>query len=177
MRSTELHGERRGWNLHLVGRVVYFWWIFLEVRIFRNVRDQFQNLVTHKISAAAAIREDGVLHQDHAGARLVLMAYFIDPRLLDQLSRSQSAIALIICCEVRVLQFHSDACFCFLPLRSTPSAQEQLGQSTMGCVQGSHKLERSGFREKLLLVSFEATPTRARKQQLCLNCELPGGPA
>jgi hypothetical protein len=28
----------------------------------------------------------------------------------------------------------------------------------MGCVQGSHKLERSGLREKLLLLSLQATP-------------------
>ena len=95
MRSTELHGERRGWNLHLVDRVVRFRRIFLEVWIFRNVRDQFQNFVTHHFSAAAAKRKNGVAHQDHAGARLVLMADFVDPRLLDQLSRSQRAIGLV----------------------------------------------------------------------------------
>jgi hypothetical protein len=83
MRSTELHGERRGWNLHLAGRVVCFRRIFLEVWIFRNVWDAFQNSVTNHFTAAAAKREDGVPHQDHAGARLVLVTYFVDARLLD----------------------------------------------------------------------------------------------
>ena len=106
MRSTELHGERRGWNLHLVGRVVRFRRIFLEVWIFRNVGNEFQNSVADHFSAAPAKRENGVAHQDHAGARLVVMAYLINPRLLDQLSGSQRAIALIKCFNVGVIQFH-----------------------------------------------------------------------
>lgn len=106
MRSTELHGERRSWNHHLVGRVVCFRRIFLEVRIFRNVGNEFQNFVADHVSAAAAKREDGVPHQKHAGTRLVLMAYLVDPRSLDEFSRSQSAIALVICFDVGVLQFH-----------------------------------------------------------------------
>jgi hypothetical protein len=110
MRSTELHGERRGWNLHFKRRVVRCGVIFLEVWIFRDVRDQFQNFVAHHFSAAAAKREDGVAHQDHAGARLVLMAYLVNPRLLDQLSGSQRAIALIKSFNVSLVQFH-DAFF------------------------------------------------------------------
>lgn len=113
MRSTELHGERRGWNLHLVARVVRSGCIFLKVWIFRNVWDQFQNFVTDHFSAAAAIGKDGVAHQDHTGARLILMAYLVDPRLLDQISRSERAIALIIRFDVGVLQFHSVALFLF----------------------------------------------------------------
>jgi hypothetical protein len=116
MRSTELHGERRGLNLHLEAWVVRFRRFFLKVWILRNVRDQFQNFVTDHFSAAAAKREDGVAHQDHAGARLVLMAYLVDPRLLDKFSGNQRAIALIECFNICVLQFHSGACFCsFLP--------------------------------------------------------------
>jgi len=116
MRSTELHGERRGWNHHLVRWVVRSARIFLEVWIFRNVGNEFQNFITDHFSAAPAKREDSVPHQDHAGARFVLMAYFIDSRLLDQFSRSQGAIALIKYFDVGVLQFHSVACFCsFLP--------------------------------------------------------------
>lgn len=121
MRSTELHGERRGWNLHLVGRVVRSTWIFLEVWIFRDVWDQFQNFVTDHVSAAPAIREDSIPHQDHAGARLVLMAYLIDSRLLDQFSRSQRAIALIKYFDVGVLQFHR--LFLFLPSAPTKPAR------------------------------------------------------
>ena len=118
MRSTELHGERRGWNPHLVGRVVRFGGLFPEVWVLGNVRGQFENFVTDHFSAAAAKREDGVSHQDHAGARLVLMAYLVDPRLLDKFSRSQRAIALIECFNICVLQFHSGACFCsFFPPR------------------------------------------------------------
>jgi len=89
MRATQLHGERRGWNLHLAGRVVCLRQIFLEVWIFRNVWDEFQNSVTNHFTAATAKREDGVAHQDHAGTRLVLVAYFVDARLLDQFSRNQ----------------------------------------------------------------------------------------
>ena len=110
MRSTELHGERRGLNLHLEAWVVRFRRFFLEVWILRNVRDQFQNFVAHHFSAAAAKRENGVAHQDHAGARLVLMAYLVNPRLLDQLSGSQRAIALIKSFNVSLVQFH-DAFF------------------------------------------------------------------
>ena len=110
MRSTELHGERRGWNLHLVRWVVRFRRIFLEVWIFRNVRDELQNFVADHFTAAAAIRKNSVAHQKHAGARLVLMAYLVNSRLLDQLSWSQRAIALIIGFDVGVLQFHSVAC-------------------------------------------------------------------
>jgi hypothetical protein len=106
MRSTELHGERRGWNLHLVGRVVCFGRIFLEVWIFRNVWDEFQNSVTNHFTAATAKREDGVTHQEHAGTRLVLVAYFVDPRFLDQFSRNQGAIGLVKCFDVCVLQSH-----------------------------------------------------------------------
>jgi len=106
MRSTELHGERRGWNLHIIGRVVRFRRNFLEVWIFRNVRDQFQNFVADHFSAAAAKRKNGVAHQDHAGARLVLMAYLVNSRLLNQLSGSQRAIALIKSFNVGVVQFH-----------------------------------------------------------------------
>src|ERR1700732_5525567 len=105
MRSTELHGERRGWNLHLVGRVVYFRRIFLEVWIFRNVWNQFQNFVADQFTAATAKRENGVAHQDHAGARLVLMVYFVDPRLLNQLSRSLSEISFVKYFDVCILQF------------------------------------------------------------------------
>jgi|SRR5579864_167159 len=147
MRSTELHGERRSWNHHLVRWVVRSGEIFLEVWIFRNVWDQLQDFVTDHFSTAAAKREDGVAHQKHAGARLILVAYLVNSRLLDEFSRSQSAIALIKCFDVGVLQFHSVAFFCsFLPSKAR-RAWEQLSQSKMGCVQGSRKLERSG-REK-----------------------------
>lgn len=136
MRSTELHGERRGWNLHLVGRVVRFAWFFLKVRIFRNVRHGFQNFIAHHVSATAAKWKDGVAHQDDAGARLILMTYLVNPRLLDQVSRNQRAIALIVyfnsCLSVRVLQFHIVALylfFCCLP--PTPK---------LGCGEGSYKL-------------------------------------
>ena len=111
MRSTELHGERRGWNLHFKRRVVRCGLIFLEVWIFRNVRNKFQDFIAHHVSATPAKREDGIPHQDHAGARFILMAYLVNPGLLDQLSRSQRAIALIIgfksCFGLSVLQFHS----------------------------------------------------------------------
>jgi hypothetical protein len=134
MRSTELHGERRGWNLHLVGRVVCFmgrvvcfWRIFLEVWIFRNVWDEFQNSVTNHFTAAAAKREDGITHQEHAGARLVLVAYFVDPGLLNQFSWSQGAIGLVKCFDVCVLQSHIGACFCsFLQPSGARRAREQL---------------------------------------------------
>jgi hypothetical protein len=116
MRSTELHGERRSWNHHLVRWVVRSRRIFLEVWIFRNVRDRFQDFVTDHFTAATAKGKDGVAHQDHAGTWLVLMAYLVNPRLLDQFSRSQRAIALIKCFDVGVLQFHIVACFCFLSL-------------------------------------------------------------
>src|SRR5579864_2440690 len=121
MRSTELHGERRSWNHHLVRWVVRSGRIFLEVWIFRNVWDQLQNFVTDHFSTAAAKREDGVAHQEHAGARLVMMAYLVDPGSLNQLARNQRAIALIICFDIGVLQFHSDACFRFRP--SAPEAR------------------------------------------------------
>ena len=144
MRSTELHGERRSWNHHLVRRVVRFRRNFLEVWIFRDVWDDFQDLVTHSLAAAPAVRKNGVAHQDHAGTWLVLMAYFVYSGLLNQLSRSQSAIALIIGFDVGVLQFHIDAYFYLLPSAPGAPRREQLGQSKMGCVQGSYKLERSG---------------------------------
>lgn len=110
MCSTELHGERRSWNRHLVRWVVRFGWIFLEVWIFRDVWNQFQDFVADHFSAAAAKRKDAVAHQKYAGARLVLVTDFVDPRMLNQLSRSQSAIALIKCFDVGVLQFHTGAC-------------------------------------------------------------------
>ena len=151
MRSTELHGERRGWNLHFKRRVVRCGLIFLEVWIFRNVRDQFQNFVADHFSAAPAKRKNGVAHQDHAGARLVMMANFIDSRLLDQLSGSQRAIALIKSFKVGVVQFHDGFILC--PSFPPERAREQLGPS-MGCVQGSRKLERSGFDKKFCDLIF-----------------------
>jgi hypothetical protein len=146
MRSTELHGERRGWNPHLVGRVVRLGRIFLEVWIFRNVGNEFQNFVSHQFSAAPAKRENGVPDQDHAGARLVLMADFVNSGVLDQFSRSERAIALIKCFDVGVLQFHSGASFLFPSLLpgSTPPLGSNSATSKMGCVQGSRKLEHSG---------------------------------
>src|SRR5258708_38828224 len=105
MRSTELHGERRSWNHHLVRWVVRSGRIFLEVWIFRNVRDRFQNFVTDHFTAAAAKGKDGVAHQDHAGTWLVLMAYFVDTRLFHQLSGSQKAIGLVK--GSTVSQFHA----------------------------------------------------------------------
>ena len=112
MRSTELHGERRSWNHHLVRRVVRSRQIFLEVWIFRDMRDEFQDLVTHSLAAAAAIRKNGVAHQDHVGARLVLVADFIYPGLLHQLSRSQKAVGLVKGCSVS--RFHASLVV-FLP--------------------------------------------------------------
>jgi len=162
MRSTELHGERRGWNLHFERRVVRCGLIFLKVRIFRNVRDQFQNFVADHFSAAAAKRKDGVAHQDHAGPRLVVMADFVNSRLLDQLSGSQRAIALIVrfnsCFSVRILQFHIVALFIFLPQSPERTAPQQVGLPQMGCIQGSHKLVLLPMGEKVLLFSFQATP-------------------
>lgn len=128
MRSTELHGERRSWNLHLVGRVVRSRRIFLEVWIFRNVGNEFQNSVADHFSATPAKRKDRVAHQDHAGAWLVVMAYLVNPRLLDQLSRSQRAITLIICFYLSVIQFHDD--FFFL----CPSFRPK-GAITMGATR------------------------------------------
>lgn len=167
MRSTELHGERRSWNHHLVRWVVRFRRIFLEVWIFRNVWDEFQNFVTDHFTAAPAKREDSVPHQKHAGARLILMAYLVNPRLLDQLSRSQRAIALVKCFDLGVLQFHSCACICFLPSSSEARrAREQLSQSKMGCVQGRRKLVLLVMREKVLLFSFQATRAGYRVAQV-----------
>src|ERR1051326_13775 len=100
MRSTELHGERRSWNHHLVRRVVRSRQIFLEVWILRDVGDDFQDFVTHSLAASAAIRKNAVTHQDHAGARLVLVADFIYPGLLHQLSRSQYTVGLVKSCSV-----------------------------------------------------------------------------
>jgi len=148
MRSTELHGERRGWNLHFKRRVVRCGLIFLKVRIFRNVRNQFQNFVADHFSAAAAKRKNGVAHQDYAGARLVMMAYLVDSRLLDQLSGSQRAIALIKSFKFGVVQFHDGIFLCpSFRSKTRTGAREQLGPS-LGCVQGSRKLERSGFAKK-----------------------------
>lgn len=154
MLSTELHGERRCLNLHLVGRVVRFRRIFLEVWIFRNVWHKFQNLVAHRFAAPAAIRKDGVAHQDHAGARLVPMAYFVDPRLINQLSRNQCAIGLVVYCDVSVLQFHNGACFSFLPGVPGSAGWGAAWPSKLGCVQGSYKLVRSCFEERRIQFFF-----------------------
>lgn len=62
--------------------------------------DELQDFVTHSLATAAAIRKDGVAHQDHAGARLVLVADFVYPGLLHQLSRSQYAVGLVKDCSV-----------------------------------------------------------------------------
>jgi hypothetical protein len=78
------------------------WWVvraghvFLEVWIFRNVWDGFQNFVTHHLAASTAIRKNSISHQDHAGAWFILMANLIDARLLDEFSRGQRAIGLVI---------------------------------------------------------------------------------
>jgi len=135
MRSTELHGERRSWNHHLVRWVVRSGRIFLEVWILRNVRDGFQNSVTDHFTAAAAKGKDGVAHQDHAGAWLVLMAYFVNSRLLDQLSRSQRAIALIKCFDVGVLQFHIVVCFLF-PFLEAPEKHDTRAGATQPIKNG-----------------------------------------
>jgi hypothetical protein len=155
MRSTELHGERRGWNLHFKRRVVRCGVIFLEVWIFRDVRDQFQNFVAHHFSAAAAKRENGVAHQDHAGARLVLMAYLVDPRLLDQLSGSQRAIALIKSFNVSLVQFH-DAFSCVL---LSPEARWLMGATRPihGMHSGQQQVGAFWFRKKVLPILFQAT--------------------
>ena len=146
MRSTELHGERRSWNHHLVRWVVCSRRMFLEVRIFRDVRHKFQKSIAHHFTAAPAVGKNCVAHQKHVGARLIMMANLVDPRLTDQLSGSQGAIALLVCFDVcfdvGVLQFHIVALYLFPSFRpEARRSREQLGQSKMGCVQGSHKLE------------------------------------
>ncbi|HLK52707.1 MAG TPA: hypothetical protein VKU42_04580 [Candidatus Angelobacter sp.] len=121
MRSIELHGERRSWNPHLVGRVVrlfYVFYVFLEVWIFRDVRHQFQNFVAHLLTASAAIRKDSVAGEEHGGARLIVMADFVYPGVLDQLSWNQQAICLVKNCIVNILQFHASRWCPFLQLRS-----------------------------------------------------------
>jgi hypothetical protein len=157
MRSTELHWERRSWNHHLVRRVVHLRRIFLEVWIFRNVGNEFQNSVTDHFSAAAAKREDGVAHQDHAGARLVLVAYLIDTRLLDQLTGSQRAITLVKCFNVGVIQFHDGFFFVsFLPPRKarwrTGATRPISGMRSMHVQVGALR-----FRQKVLGFIFKAT--------------------
>jgi hypothetical protein len=141
MRSTELHGERRGLNLHLVGRVVRFRRIFLEVWIFRNVGNEFQNFVADHFSATAAKGEDGVPHQDHTGAGLVVMAYLVNSRLLDQLSGNQRAITLIKCFNVGVIQFH-DGSFSvsFLPPQK---ARSRMGSNSANQKWDAFRVEGS----------------------------------
>jgi hypothetical protein len=95
MRPCELHGERTGRNPHRVSRVVRFIYLFLEVRILRDMRDQFQNFVAYLLTALPAIRKDSVARQDHGGARLIVMADLINPRVLDQLTWSQQAVRLV----------------------------------------------------------------------------------
>src|SRR5215467_8685030 len=133
MRSTKLHGERKSWNHHLVRWVVRFRWIFLEVWIFRDVGDEFQDFVTHSLAAAAAIRKNGVTHQDHGGARLVLVADFVYPGMLHQLSRSQYAVGLVKLCSVS--RIHLLLLCSFLDL------------GRRGCLRGSRPF-RSGMRSE-----------------------------
>jgi hypothetical protein len=92
MRSIELHGERRGWNPHFVTRVVRNGQVFLEVWIFRDVRHQFLNFITHALSALPAIGENGVARKNHGSARLVMVANLIDARVFHQFSGSQRAV-------------------------------------------------------------------------------------
>lgn len=79
MRSIELHGERRSRNTHFVTWVVRFRHVFLKVRVFRDVRHQFQNFVAHLFAAQPAERENGIARQDHSGTWLIVVADFIDP--------------------------------------------------------------------------------------------------
>ncbi len=170
MRSTELHGERRGWNLHLVGRVVCIGRIFLEVWIFRNVWNELQNFVTNHFAAATAKREDGVPHQDHAGARLVLVAYFVNPRLLDQFSGSQGAIGLVKYFDVCILQSHIWCLFLSFPSAPGSAPRSRATRpSKMGCVQGSYKLVRYCSEDAVCDFYFQATPRACGRQQLCKN--------
>jgi hypothetical protein len=156
MRSTELRGERGGWNLHLMSWVVYQRRFFLEVWIFRNVRHEFENFVAHHVSAAAAIRKNGVAHQDHAGARLVLVAYLIDSRLLNQFSRSQCAIGLVKGCDVSVVLFHG-ACLCSFLQPPGARAGEQLGYRSWDAFRvATSWCAHAEIRN--FAISFQATP-------------------
>ena len=103
MRSSELHGERRGWNPHLVTRVVRNGQVFLEVWIFRDVRHKLLNFITHALSTLPAKGEDGVARKNHCSARLVMVANLIDARVFHQFSRSERAVTLVEDCVACLL--------------------------------------------------------------------------
>ena len=107
MRPVELHGERRSRNPHLVRWVVRFLNLFLEVWIFRDMRHQFQNFVAYLLTASAAVRKDSVTGEEHGGTRFVVMAYLINPRVLDQFTRRQQAVRLVKYCDVCFLKSHA----------------------------------------------------------------------
>ena len=171
MRSTELHGERRSWNHHLVRWVVRFGRIFLKVWIFRNVGNQFQNFVTDHFSAAAAKREDGVAHQEHAGARLILVAYFVNSRLLDEFSRSQSAIVLIKCFDVGVLQFHI---VLLVSVPSFPPKRAALGSNSANRKWDAFRVATSWSvpDERRSFAFFFFRQPEGLQQHLCRNSKL-----
>jgi hypothetical protein len=119
MRPVELHGERTGRNPHRVRRVVRFVDLFLKVWILRDMRHQFQNFVAYLLAALPAIRKNSVARQDHGGARLVVMAYLINPGVLDQLTWRQQAIRLVKDCDVCI--FKSHATFVCVPFSHSAS--------------------------------------------------------
>ena len=62
------------------------------------MRHQLQGLVAHQLTALPAKREDGIAHQDHAGALLVVMANLVNSGMPDRLSGNQQAISLFKKC-------------------------------------------------------------------------------
>jgi hypothetical protein len=170
MRSTELHGERRSWNHHLVRWVVRFRRIFLEVRVFRDVRDEFHDLVAHHLATAAAVRENGITHQDHAGAWLVLVANLVDSRMLHQLSRSQKTIGLVKGCSVS--RFHASLCCVPSWGLGRRAGLRASRPSQMGCVLSRPKLVRSRHRARRLLFYFQATRIELRAQAFLVQPQI-----
>jgi hypothetical protein len=59
------------------------------------VRRNLHQLVTHTVTALAAVRENGVAHQDYGGPGFVLMADFIDAGVLDELSGIEHTVSLV----------------------------------------------------------------------------------
>jgi hypothetical protein len=105
------------------------------------MRHQFQYFVAYQLSASPAKRKNGVAHQEHGSARLIVMANFINSRKFNHLSRFPRAIGLVkIRCSCDVIQFHVFLVTCLLvlscALRSSGAIAEEHSSVEIGMRAG-----------------------------------------
>src|ERR1051326_786264 len=95
MRAPKLQRQSTVWSSALLRRVVRLIREFREIRIFRDVRHRLQQFVTDLFFTLAAKRKRRLPRENHFGARLIGVAYFVQPGFRHAATRLQRTVRLI----------------------------------------------------------------------------------